>query len=73
LEISLLNEEARIMVTPLTDNMDLTHRAWLEKKKIILARDIWFMCYAFESLVRWRVIFELLVFQLSFLSFSVNY
>jgi hypothetical protein len=27
LEISLLNEEARIMVTPLTDNMDLTHRA----------------------------------------------
>jgi hypothetical protein len=28
LEIALLSEEAKIMATPLTDNMDPTHRTW---------------------------------------------
>jgi hypothetical protein len=33
LKIALLSEEAKIMATPLIDNMDPTHRTWLEKKK----------------------------------------
>lgn len=40
LEISLHTEEAKIMTTPMTNDMDLIQRAWLEKnKKIILDRD----------------------------------
>jgi hypothetical protein len=39
LEASLLSEEAKIMAIPVTDNMNPTQRAWLEKKKI-LDRDL---------------------------------
>jgi hypothetical protein len=31
LKVTLLSEESKIMATPLTYDMDPTHRAWLEK------------------------------------------
>jgi acetolactate synthase small subunit len=40
LKIALLGEEAKIIATSLIDDMDPTHRAWFEKNKIILARDV---------------------------------
>jgi hypothetical protein len=33
LEIALLSEEAKIMATPITKDMDLIVHSWLEKKK----------------------------------------
>jgi hypothetical protein len=35
LELALLTEEANLMATPFTNDMDPTQRAWLEKKKIL--------------------------------------
>jgi hypothetical protein len=39
LELARLTEEAKIMSTPNTDDMDLMKRAWLENK-MIHARDL---------------------------------
>jgi hypothetical protein len=39
LELARLTEEAKIMSTPNTDDMDLIKRAWLEKK-MIHAQDV---------------------------------
>ena len=39
LEIALMNEEAKIMSTPVTDDMEPDYLKWLQKKKqIILPR-----------------------------------
>jgi hypothetical protein len=35
LELALLIEEAKLMATPLTDDMDPTQWTWLEKKKMM--------------------------------------
>jgi hypothetical protein len=43
LELALLTKEAKIMTTPITDNMDPIQQAWLEKKKMMIhGRDVGF-------------------------------
>jgi hypothetical protein len=36
LELAVFTEEAKLMETPMPDDMDPTQRAWLEKQKMIL-------------------------------------
>jgi hypothetical protein len=40
LELALLVEEAKLMSTPMTDDMNPTQRSWLEKKMTTLDRDV---------------------------------